>query len=158
MKDVKAGKDRRIADLEPFIVAHARVLARVDEFAEGEETELDRVPAIDGGARDVPEQIIGQEGDLGADVRQPPVRGNEDGWLVAAAVPEHAQDPDVDPVLEELIAEVFGDGTILALLAQRVILACGRNQPALRRNRGDPSQDRLGFVLQGHQDELTVHR
>src|SRR5215472_9455741 len=92
-----------------------------------------------------------------ADMRQPPVRGNEDRGLVAVAEPEHAQNPDVDPVLEELVAEVFGNGAVLALLAQRVILAGRRYEPALGGDRGDSAQDSLGVVFQRHQDELAVH-
>ena len=67
--NVEPREDRRIANLETFVVADAGVVARVDELAEGEEPEFDGVQAVGGGARDVPEQFIGQEGDLGADMR-----------------------------------------------------------------------------------------
>jgi hypothetical protein len=83
MKDVKARKDRGIADLQPFVVPRTGILPREDEFAEGKEAEFDRVHTIGGGTSDVPEQLIGQEGDLGPDMRQPPVRRDENGRLVA---------------------------------------------------------------------------
>ena len=56
--------------------------------------------------------------------------GTKTGRLVAVAAPEHAQNPDVDAVLQELVAQVLGNRAVLALLAQRVILAGGRDEPA----------------------------
>jgi hypothetical protein len=131
MKDVKARKDRGIADLQPFVVPRTGILPREDEFAEGKEAEFDRVHTIGGGTSDVPEQLIGQEGDLGPDMRQPPVRRDENGRLVAVPVSEHPQDPDVDAIFKELVAQVFGDGAVLALLTQGVVFASRRYQPAL---------------------------
>src|SRR5271166_2474989 len=64
VQDVEPRQDRRIADLEPFVVADPGVLACVDEFTEGEESEFHRMRAIGGGARDMPEQFAGQESDL----------------------------------------------------------------------------------------------
>jgi hypothetical protein len=90
-------------------------------------------------------------------MRQPPVRRDENGRLVAVPVSEHPQDPDVDAIFEELVAQVFGNGPVLALLTQGVVFAGRRYEPALGGNRGDPSQDRLGVALQGHQHELAMH-
>jgi hypothetical protein len=154
----KARHDRRIADLEPFVATDAGILARVDKFAEGEESKFHRVRAVGGGARDVPEQFAGQEGDLRPDMGKPPVRGNEQRRFVTVSAPEHAQDPDVDAVLQELVPQVLGDRAVLALLAQRVVLPGGGDQPALSADRGDAPHDRLGVVLQRDQDELPVHR
>ena len=57
MQDVKTRKNRRIADPEPLVITDAGILARVDEFAEGEESDFNRVRAVGGGPRDVLEQF-----------------------------------------------------------------------------------------------------
>ncbi len=73
MQDVKARTDNRVTNLKPFVVTDAGIGARVDEFPQREESKLDRMRPVSGGARDVPQQVVGRKGNLGPDVRQPPV-------------------------------------------------------------------------------------
>jgi hypothetical protein len=78
-------------------------------------------------------------------MRQPPVTRDEDELPVL--LPQHAEDPDVDLVLEVLIARLVGDRPLIAHRPHGVVLPDGRGQPTLRRDTGDPAEYRLVVVL-----------
>jgi hypothetical protein len=106
----------------------------------------------------VQEERIGQERDLGADVGEAAVRGDEDRGFVAADLPQHTEDSDIDAVLQVLVAEVFRDLAFLADCADRVVLTRGRDESALGGDGSDSPEDRFTFVLECHEDELAMHR
>ena len=108
-----------------------------------------------GRVRHLAQDLGRAQGDLRPDVRQPAVAGDED--QLVARQPLHAKHPDVDPVLQVLVAQLIGDGPVVAHRADGVVLPDGRDQAALGGHGRDPAKHRLVLVLQLDQDELAVH-
>jgi hypothetical protein len=102
-------------------------------------------------ASDFADQIVGQERDLRADVRKAAVRGDEDDLVAVLAY--HAEDSDVDFVLEVLVAEVLRDGTIIPNRTDRIILSRRGDEPTPGGDRGNSAKDRLVVVLKLHHDK-----
>ena len=86
MADVEPGQHGRVPQLQAGVLAGPGIVTRVDELPEGKEADRDRVRLVGRRARHPQQHVIGKQGDLGPDVRQAPVRGNEDGAVRLAAV------------------------------------------------------------------------
>jgi hypothetical protein len=91
-----------------------------------------------------------------ADVRQTAM-GRSKGERAVAEISEHAEHPDVHPVFEILLPEVFGDGAAFLHGSEGELLPRSAGELALRGERSDPAQDGLLRDLQLNEDELAVH-
>src|SRR5690606_32686166 len=105
---VELRDDSRRLDLHPSLFPQATVLPRKDELAEREIADLGSFDVV---PRHLLQHLVAEECHLAADVRQSAMRGGE--LELAVHHPDDAKNPDVDPVLEVLLTEVFGDDSVV---------------------------------------------
>src|SRR5581483_4341295 len=99
----------------------------VDVFSEGQMADGSAINVVTG---DLAQHLIVWKGHLATDMGESAMRGDEGQPLAILA--QHAQHADVDPVLEVLLTQIFGNRPILADRADIEFLAGAEGQLALR--------------------------